>query len=184
MRIEVVGEPQLGQGGGPGEVWILWTLRVEWREKLLGRIFIISLSVSWRTHLNFPSNNAVPSVPPPYPVLMLHVMAAMKPTVNRLLSSVRAGSGGNMRPPRLTLRTRGSFCSDEGGSDPNIGSGESLLFLGTTQCSAQLHTWQELFLTHSAHFSVRNKCSILLLKVQDESPDGFNSIMRLPLLRS
>ena len=178
----MVGEPQLGQGGGPG---ILWTLRVEWREKLLGRIFIISRSVSWRTHLNFPSNNAVPGVPPPYPVLMLHVMAAIKPTVNRLLSTVRAGSGGNMRPPRpiLTLRTRGSFCSDEGGSDPNIGSGESLLYFGTTQCRAQLHTWQELFLTHSAHFSVPNKRSILL-HGQDESPDGFNSIMRLPLLRS
>ena len=90
-----------------------------------------------------------------------------------------------MRPPRplLTLRTRGSFCSDEGGSDPNIGSGESLLFLGTTHCSAHLHTWQELFLTHSAHFSVRNKWNILL-HGQDESPDGFNSIMSLPLLRS
>ena len=55
-------------------------------EKLLGRILLISRQGSWRTHLNFPSNNAVPGVPPPYPVLMLHVMAAIKPTVNRLLS--------------------------------------------------------------------------------------------------
>ena len=57
----------------------------------LCRIFLISLQGSWRTHLNFPA------VPPPYPVpvLMLHVMAAMKPTVNRLLSRQR-----NTRPPR------------------------------------------------------------------------------------
>ena len=86
----------------------------------LCRIFLISLQGSWCTHLNFPA------VPPPYPVpvLMLHVMAAMKPTVNRLLSRQR-----NTRPPRPLTDTAdntcGSFCSVEGGSDPNIGTGLS-----------------------------------------------------------